>query len=107
MLLELALAGRRRLDRRLPERPARARASRSTGPPSAGDLDTALPLYRALHPLLRWDSKTEFVQAIKLSMDLAGRHGGPCRPPRVAAHRRARGRGARGHREGASPTGHR
>ncbi|MFD0472939.1 dihydrodipicolinate synthase family protein [Nonomuraea thailandensis] len=48
----------------------------------AGDLETALPLYRALHPLLRWDSKTEFVQAIKLSMDLAGRHGGPCRHPR-------------------------
>ncbi|MGV4981595.1 dihydrodipicolinate synthase family protein [Streptomyces sp. NRAIS4] len=48
----------------------------------AGDLDTALPLYRSLHPLLRWDSKTEFVQAIKLSMDLAGRHGGPTRPPR-------------------------
>ena len=49
----------------------------------AGDLATALPLYRALHPLLRWDAKTEFVQAIKLSMDLAGRYGGPCRPPRV------------------------
>ncbi|MFD1542917.1 dihydrodipicolinate synthase family protein [Nonomuraea guangzhouensis] len=49
----------------------------------AGDLETALPLYRKLHPLLRWDSKTEFVQAIKLSMDLAGRHGGPCRLPRV------------------------
>ncbi|MFI7442451.1 dihydrodipicolinate synthase family protein [Nonomuraea indica] len=48
----------------------------------AGDLATALPLYRTLHPLLRWDSKTEFVQAIKLSMDLAGRRGGPCRPPR-------------------------
>ncbi|MEV0622192.1 dihydrodipicolinate synthase family protein [Nonomuraea sp. NPDC050404] len=48
----------------------------------AGDLETALPLYRTLHPLLRWDSKTEFVQAIKLSMDLAGRHGGPCRQPR-------------------------
>ncbi|MET8866376.1 dihydrodipicolinate synthase family protein [Nonomuraea sp. NPDC004580] len=48
----------------------------------AGDLETALPLYRSLHPLLRWDSKTEFVQAIKLSMDLAGRHGGRCRPPR-------------------------
>lgn len=47
-----------------------------------GDLDTALPLYRALHPLLRWDSKPEFVQAIKLSMDLAGHHGGPTRPPR-------------------------
>ena len=51
---------------------------------SAGDLATALPLYRTLHPLLRWDSKTEFVQAIKLSMDLAGRYGGPCRPPRQA-----------------------
>jgi len=40
-------------------------------------------LYRLLHPLLRWDSKTEFVQAIKLSMDVAGRYGGPCRPPRL------------------------
>ncbi|QKW14019.1 MULTISPECIES: dihydrodipicolinate synthase family protein [unclassified Micromonospora] len=48
-----------------------------------GDLATALPLYRALHPLLRWDSRTEFVQAIKLSMDVVGRYGGPCRPPRV------------------------
>jgi dihydrodipicolinate synthase/N-acetylneuraminate lyase len=50
---------------------------------TAGDLGTAMPLYRLLHPLLRWDSKTEFVQAIKLSMDLVGRSGGPCRPPRV------------------------
>lgn len=50
----------------------------------AGDLDRALPLYRLLHPLLRWDSKTEFVQAIKLSMDVVGRYGGPCRPPRRA-----------------------
>ena len=50
---------------------------------TAGDLATAMPLYRQLHPLLRWDSKTEFVQAIKLSMDLVGRYGGPCRPPRV------------------------
>ncbi len=49
----------------------------------AGDLAAALPLYRTLHPLLRWDARTEFVQAIKLSMDLAGRYGGPCRPPRV------------------------
>ena len=49
----------------------------------AGDLVTALPLYRALHPLLRWDSKTQFVQAIKLSMDIVGRYGGPCRPPRL------------------------
>ncbi len=46
------------------------------------DLERALPLYRMMHPLLRWDSKTEFVQAIKLSMDMAGRHGGSCREPR-------------------------
>ncbi len=49
----------------------------------AGDYGTGIPLYRSLHPLLRWDAKTEFVQAIKLSMDLAGRYGGPCRHPRV------------------------
>jgi 1-pyrroline-4-hydroxy-2-carboxylate deaminase len=48
------------------------------------DLATALPLYRSLHPLLRWDARTEFVQAIKLSMDLAGRYGGPCRQPRLS-----------------------
>ncbi|HEY1643865.1 MAG TPA: dihydrodipicolinate synthase family protein [Streptosporangiaceae bacterium] len=47
-----------------------------------GDLDQARSLYRLLHPLLRWDAKTEFVQAIKLSMEMAGRYGGPCRPPR-------------------------
>jgi 4-hydroxy-tetrahydrodipicolinate synthase len=47
-----------------------------------GDLHRAVPLYRGLHPLLRWDSRTEFVQAIKLSMDLVGRYGGGCRPPR-------------------------
>jgi len=52
----------------------------------AGDLDKARPLYRLLHPLLRWDAKTEFVQAIKLSMDMAGRYGGPCRPPRQPLH---------------------
>jgi dihydrodipicolinate synthase/N-acetylneuraminate lyase len=51
---------------------------------AAKDPTAALPLYRQLHPLLRWDSRTEFVQAIKLSMDVAGRHGGPCRPPRTA-----------------------
>jgi 1-pyrroline-4-hydroxy-2-carboxylate deaminase len=50
----------------------------------SGDLATATRLYQVLHPLLRWDSRTEFVQAIKLSMDLAGRYGGPCREPRVA-----------------------
>jgi dihydrodipicolinate synthase/N-acetylneuraminate lyase len=51
---------------------------------SGEDLQRALTIYRHLHPLLRWDSKTEFVQAIKLSMDLAGRNGGVCRPPRSA-----------------------
>jgi 4-hydroxy-tetrahydrodipicolinate synthase len=49
-----------------------------------GDLEVALPLYKQLHPLLRWDSRTEFVQAIKLSMDVVGRYGGSCRPPRLA-----------------------
>ena len=50
----------------------------------ARDLDKAMPLYSALHPLLRWDSKTEFVQAIKLSMDLNPEsiNGGRCQPPR-------------------------
>ena len=48
------------------------------------DIATALPIHRDLHALLRWDSKTEFVQAIKLSMDVAGRRGGVCRPPRAA-----------------------
>ncbi|QNE77688.1 dihydrodipicolinate synthase family protein [Streptomyces finlayi] len=48
----------------------------------AGDVSTALPLYTSLHSLLRWDSKTEFVQSIKLSMDIVGRPGGPTRPPR-------------------------
>ena len=48
----------------------------------AGDLETALPLYRQLHPVLRWDSKTEFIQAIKLGQDMIGRNGGTCRPPR-------------------------
>lgn len=53
---------------------------------TSGDSDKwaeALPIYRDLHSLLRWDSKTEFVQAIKLSMDVAGRKGGACRPPRA------------------------
>lgn len=48
------------------------------------DAARAVELYSDLHPLLRWDSKTEFVQAIKLSMDLIGRKGGISRPPRLA-----------------------
>ena len=38
---------------------------------------------RELVPVFGWDSKTEFVQAIKLSIDIAGEsYGGPTRPPR-------------------------
>ena len=48
----------------------------------AHDIGAAIPRYRQLHPLLRWDFHTDFVQAIKLSMDVVGRYGGPCRPPR-------------------------
>ncbi len=50
----------------------------------ARDLGRAMPLYTSLHPLLRWDSKTEFVQAIKLSMDIVpgAVDGGRCQPPR-------------------------
>ncbi len=47
------------------------------------DLVRGQEIYRDLHSLLRWDSKTEFVQAIKLSMDIVGRKGGACRPPRL------------------------
>lgn len=49
---------------------------------TSADPGSAVKPYRELHPLLRWDSRTEFVQAIKLSMDVASRYGGPCRPPR-------------------------
>lgn len=46
------------------------------------DLVRGQKIYRDLHSLLRWDSRTEFVEAIKLSMDVLGLQGGPCRPPR-------------------------
>ncbi|GAB3920976.1 dihydrodipicolinate synthase family protein [Microlunatus endophyticus] len=48
----------------------------------ASRIDEARELYRHLVPVFRWDSRTEFVQAIKLGMDMVGRYGGPCRPPR-------------------------
>jgi 4-hydroxy-tetrahydrodipicolinate synthase len=41
-------------------------------------------MYAALHDLFHWDSKKEFIQAIKLAMDLLGRYGGPTRLPRLA-----------------------
>ncbi|QDP95211.1 dihydrodipicolinate synthase family protein [Microlunatus elymi] len=50
----------------------------------AGRINEARDLYRELVAVFRWDSRTEFVQAIKLGMDMVGRFGGPCRPPRGA-----------------------
>jgi dihydrodipicolinate synthase/N-acetylneuraminate lyase len=50
---------------------------------TAGDLAPALTLYRHLHPVYRWDTRPEFIQAIKLCMDLVGRYGGPTRLPRL------------------------
>ena len=50
----------------------------------AGKIDEAMGLYRALLPAFRWDSRTEFVQAIKLGMDMVNRYGGPSRLPRLA-----------------------
>ncbi|MEV5339647.1 dihydrodipicolinate synthase family protein [Streptomyces sp. NPDC052676] len=82
VLLELAVAGARGWIAGYPNALPRACAELYRAA-TAGDLATATPLYRRLHPLLRWDSRVEFVQAIKLSMDLAGRYGGPVRPPRM------------------------
>ncbi|WP_369204726.1 dihydrodipicolinate synthase family protein [Streptomyces sp. PU-14G] len=48
----------------------------------AGELEQARELYEPLVAAFRWDSRTEFVQAIKLGMEQVGRFGGPCRPPR-------------------------
>ncbi|UNS96469.1 dihydrodipicolinate synthase family protein [Streptomyces tubbatahanensis] len=48
----------------------------------AGRLEEARELYEPLVAAFRWDSRTEFVQAIKLGMERVGRFGGPCRPPR-------------------------
>jgi dihydrodipicolinate synthase/N-acetylneuraminate lyase len=48
-----------------------------------GDVAAALPAYRAMLPLLRWDATPRFVEAIKHTIDLlGGRAGGPPRPPR-------------------------
>jgi len=47
-----------------------------------GKLAEAKALYEPLVAAFRWDSRTEFVQAIKFGMDYVGRYGGPSRPPR-------------------------
>ena len=70
--------------------PSRARRSRSTTSSRSGELAEARSLYAQLVPVFRWDSRTEFVQAIKLSIDIAGEsYGGPTRPPRGPLHARA------------------
>lgn len=49
----------------------------------AGDIAGAFEIYEQLVAVFRWDTTVEFVQAIKLSMDIHGRtYGGPTRPPR-------------------------
>ncbi len=49
----------------------------------AGSFAEAKELYENLVGVFRWDSRVEFVQAIKLSIDIAGQsYGGPTRPPR-------------------------
>ncbi|QVQ53465.1 dihydrodipicolinate synthase family protein [Spiractinospora alimapuensis] len=57
----------------------------------SGKLDEARALYEPLVAAFRWDSRTEFVQAIKHGMEMVGRFGGPCRPPRgpLPAHQLA------------------
>ena len=57
-----------------------------------GQWHEAKALYEQLVAVFRWDSRTEFVQAIKLSMDICGNsYGGPTRPPRgpLSAEQRA------------------
>ncbi|MFS1512866.1 dihydrodipicolinate synthase family protein [Chengkuizengella sp. SCS-71B] len=48
-----------------------------------GKTEEALPLYRKLLPLFHYDARPELVQAIKYTLELAGRPGGPTRPPRL------------------------
>lgn len=50
---------------------------------AAGNYADAAALYRVLLPVLRWDADPQFVQAIKLVQDEAGRYGGPVRLPRL------------------------
>ena len=50
---------------------------------TSGNYIAAAPMYAAVHDLFNWDSRKEFIQAIKLAMDLVGRYGGPTRLPRL------------------------
>ena len=50
---------------------------------TSGEYAAAAPMYAAVHDLFNWDSKKEFIQAIKLAMDILGRYGGATRLPRL------------------------
>ena len=49
-----------------------------------GSLDEARAVYARILPLARLDMRPKLVQYFKAAMDLTGRRGGPCRPPRLA-----------------------
>jgi 4-hydroxy-tetrahydrodipicolinate synthase len=49
-----------------------------------GRLDEARAIYARILPLARLDMHPKLVQFFKAAMDLVGREGGPCRPPRLA-----------------------
>jgi 4-hydroxy-tetrahydrodipicolinate synthase len=48
-----------------------------------GRLEEARAVYARILPLCRLDMHPKLVQFFKAGMDLAGREGGPCRPPRL------------------------
>ncbi len=50
---------------------------------SEGRLDEAREIHARLLPLGRLDMRPKLVQYFKAAMDLVGREGGPCRPPRL------------------------
>jgi 4-hydroxy-tetrahydrodipicolinate synthase len=49
----------------------------------AGNYIEAAPIYAAVHNLFSWDSRKEFIVAIKVAMEAVGRYGGPTRLPRL------------------------
>ncbi|HEX2126147.1 MAG TPA: dihydrodipicolinate synthase family protein [Thermoleophilaceae bacterium] len=48
-----------------------------------GRLEEARAIYARILPLARLDMRPKLVQFFKAAMDMVGRHGGPCRPPRL------------------------
>jgi 1-pyrroline-4-hydroxy-2-carboxylate deaminase len=55
-----------------------------------GSLDEARAVYARILPLARLDMHPKLVQFFKAAMDLVGRPGGPCRPPRLELSERER-----------------